>query len=61
MILNEIIATAPLVWPIQMQVHYRLQIQRWLISPWPRLPGSGSMGTRMNSYHYLVETLEKYY
>jgi transposase-like protein len=29
----------------------------WSISRWPCLPGSGSMVTRMNSYHYLVETL----
>jgi IS1 family transposase len=31
--------------------------KRWWISPWPCLRSFGSMETRMNSYHYLIETL----
>ena len=31
--------------------------KRWWISLWLSSQGSGSMGTRMNSYHYLIETL----
>jgi hypothetical protein len=31
--------------------------KRWWISQWLCLPSFESMGTRMNSYHYLVEAL----
>jgi hypothetical protein len=32
--------------------------RRWSISPWHSSPSSGSMETKMNSYHYLIETLQ---
>src|SRR5262245_23805769 len=31
--------------------------KRWSISPWHSSQSFGSMGTRMNSYHYLIDTL----
>src|SRR5215471_11169814 len=34
--------------------------KRWSISPWRSLQDSGSMGTKMSSYHYLLETLRTF-
>jgi IS1 family transposase len=34
--------------------------KRWSISPWHCSRSFGSMGTKMNSYHYLLETLEDF-
>jgi hypothetical protein len=34
--------------------------KRWSISPWHSSRSFGSMGTRMSSYHYLLETLKNF-